>query len=103
MGEILKNCKYIQFELGIGAPYLDRVVTNEDYYSLFDEYFNLYILQDENNPYLQGELSNINLFILNKKSKHIVEEAQLEGIGFNIVAINKNINIEKLDINIKNF
>lgn len=99
-GELLQKCKYIQFELGIGAQYKDRVVDNNDYFDLLNKKFNLYILQDENNPYLQNGYSDKNLFELNERSKKIIKEAQSKGIGFNIVAINKDINNINLKIGI---
>ena len=96
-GDLLNDCKYIQFELGIGAVYKNRVVCNQDYFDLLNENFNLFVLQDENNRYLRGKL-DVNLFELNNKAKHVIEEAQAEGVGFNIVAMKKGVGNADLKI-----
>jgi FkbM family methyltransferase len=98
MGKMLKKCKYIQFELVLNDPHTNIDITFKDYDALFDGVFDLYILQDINNPYLQGLNKNIDLFILDEHSKIMIKNAFPKGVGFNIVAINKKNPLEDLKI-----
>ena len=89
---LLNGCKFIQFELGIGAPLKDAsggTVTNEHYFNLFEGDFNLYVLKDENNPLWKSGITDASLIVLNHKCRMHIELAQRSGVGFNIVCINK--------------
>lgn len=88
-GEFLSMCRYIQFELGIGAPINDVVVTNEHYYTLLSKNFDLYILADENNPLWYDGAIESDLVILDYSAKIAIEKAQKQGVGFNIVGVNR--------------
>ena len=56
-GDLLLNTKFIQFELGTGAPINGGVVGNKEYFNMFGNDFNLYILHDENHPiWIQSSL-----------------------------------------------
>jgi FkbM family methyltransferase len=90
-GELLSKCRYIQFELGIGAPLGETIVSNEHYYSLLGKWFDLYILKDEKNPMWISGAVDSNLVILNESAKIVVKEAQKTGVGFNIVGINRSL------------
>jgi beta-1,4-mannosyl-glycoprotein beta-1,4-N-acetylglucosaminyltransferase len=95
-GDLLNQCKFIQFELGIGAPLNDGeggYITNQHYYDLFKENFNLYIIKDENNPIWQSGKINANLIVLDDACKDYITKAQKCGIGFNIACINKKNDI----------
>ena len=90
LGNLLLNCKYIQFELGIGAPYNGDVVKNDNYYDLLEN-FQLFIVKDENNPIWKKKISKSDLIVLNQQSKKLIELAQKKGIGFNIFCLNKKL------------
>jgi len=92
-GHLIQSCKYIQFELGIGAPLHDRFVTNEDYYSLLGVDFDLYILKDEFCPIWSDGLVTETLIRLDETSKAVISELQKDGIGFNIVGVKKGVNL----------
>lgn len=98
LGSLLNNCRFIQFELGIGAPLGDGVVTNSNYYDLLEPNFDLYIVKDENNPLWKKRAVDTDLVILDNASKAIIEIAQKNGVGFNIFCVNRNIptNIKSL-------
>lgn len=92
-GEFIKNCKYIQFELGIGAPFHERFVQNEDYFSLLERNYRLYLLKDEFCPiWSDGEITDL-LVNLDDNAKSIIFDLQKQGIGFNIVGVNKSITL----------
>ena len=88
-GELLSKCRYIQFELGIGAPLGELIVSNEHYWILLGKWFDLYILKDEKNPMWANGAVDSNLVILNEPATIAVQEAQKTGVGFNIVGINR--------------
>ncbi len=88
-GEFLSKCRYIQFELGIGAPLSDTTVSNEHYWVLLGKWFDLYILKDENNPMWSSLLVDSNLVRLDDVAKVAIERAQKTGVGFNIVGVNR--------------
>lgn len=93
---LLNSCKFIQFELGIGAPLKDASggsVTNEHYFNLFEGQFNLYVLKDENNPLWKSGMTDASLIVLDHKCRMHIEVAQRSGVGFNIVCINKLFDI----------
>lgn len=98
LGSLLNNCRFIQFELGIGAPLNDSVVTNTNYYDLLEPYFDLYIVKDENNPLWKKKAVDTDLVIVDNNSKELIEVAQKNGVGFNIFCVNKNMqtNIQSL-------
>ena len=91
-GELLNRCKFIQFELGIGAPlqHACRFVNNQDYYTLLDPNFHLYIVRDENNPLWKECIFKSDLIVLNSFTKKVIEIAQATGVGFNLFAFNKS-------------
>jgi FkbM family methyltransferase len=88
---LLNNCRFIQFELGIGAPLNDSVVTNASYYDLLEPIFDLYIVKDENNPIWKKKAADSDLVILDNNSKELIEVAQKTGVGFNIFCVNRNM------------
>jgi FkbM family methyltransferase len=104
----LKKIKFIQFELGLGAKLNvgDRkkhlqFVGIKHYLNLLKKDFVLYILQDENNPIWQkSNLKNKDLLLFNEKDIHNIIKFTKVGIGFNIFAISKKINISILGLSI---
>ena len=86
--KILANVHFIQFELGIGADFNDRKVMNEDYYSLLEADFDLFVLRD-NNPIWEAFPTLPLLITLNSGTKLLLKILQSSGVGFNIVGINK--------------
>lgn len=91
LGHLLNNCRYIQFELGIGAPLNNGAVSNKDYYDLLEENFDLYLVMDENNPLWKKGLIRSDLLKLDENSKKIIEIAQKSGVGFNVFCVNRNL------------
>jgi FkbM family methyltransferase len=106
----LKKTKFIQFELGLGAKlnlrggkkYLQyRYVGIENYFNILKKDFVLYILRDENNPiWKKSNLKNKDLLLFNKKDISNIIKFTKVGIGFNIFAISKKINISILGLSI---
>lgn len=100
----LKNIKFIQFELGLnnrsGKICLQHA-SIERYLKLLKKDFVLYFLKDENNPiWKKSNLKNVDLLFLYKKDiSNIIKFAKV-GIGFNIFAISKKINISLLELSI---
>ncbi len=90
-GEFISKCRYIQFELGIGAPLSDTTVSNEHYWILLDKWFDLYILKDENNPMWSSGIVDSNLVRLDDAAKVAIKLAQKTGVGFNIVGVNRSM------------
>lgn len=88
-GVYLSKCRYIQFELGIGASLGDATVSNEHYWALLSKWFDLYILKDENNPMWSGGNVHTNLVRLDNDAKALINSAQKTGIGFNIVGVSR--------------
>jgi FkbM family methyltransferase len=89
----LPKIKFIQFELGLGIPYLDRTVENTDYWELLEPSFDLFILRDEANPIWKAFPKQSLLLALNQEAKILVQILQVLGHGFNIVGINRNFKI----------
>jgi len=96
----IKRCKFIQFELGVGAPFGNRRVENKDYFDLLYACFNLFIVKDENNPLWKGGVYICHLISLDYGSIPSLERFQKTGVGFNVLAVNKKIEIEKFDFDI---
>jgi FkbM family methyltransferase len=96
----IKKCKFIQFELGVGAPLGDRRVENKDYFDLLSAQFNLFAVEDENNPLWRDGEFECNLISLDYASIPYIESLQKTGVGFNVLAINKRIEIKKFDFKI---
>lgn len=89
----LPKIRFIQFELGLGMPYLDRTVSNSDYWELLEPSFDLFILEDEANPIYKA-IPNLPLLLtLNSEAKIVVNILQKLGYGFNIVGINREYKI----------
>ena len=89
----LPKIRFIQFELGLGMPYLDRTVSNSDYWELLEPSFDLFILEDEANPIYKA-IPNLPLLLtLNSEAKIVVNILQKLGYGFNIVGINRDYKI----------
>jgi FkbM family methyltransferase len=85
----LPKVHFIQFELGLGMSYLNRKVTNTDYWDLLETDFDLYVLRDEANPIWKANHSLPLLLRLTIDVKIVIEILQVTGVGFNIVGINK--------------
>jgi FkbM family methyltransferase len=96
----VEKCKFIQFELGIGAPLGDRRVENKDYFDFLSAQFNLYAVEDENNPLWRDGEFECNLISLDYASIPYIESLQKTGVGFNVLAINKTIEIKKFNFKI---
>jgi len=99
----IERCKFIQFELGIGAPFGTRRVENKDYFDLLSTCFNLFIVKDENNPLWNKEGVGgykCHLIALDYNSIQSLEKFQKTGVGFNVLAVNKKIEIEKFNFEI---
>ena len=89
----LPKIRFIQFELGLGMPYLDRTVSNSDYWELLEPSFDLFILEDEANPIYKA-IPNLPLLLtLNSEAKIVVNILQKLCYGFNIVGINRDYKI----------
>lgn len=87
--KFLKRTHFIQFELGLGLPYLERKVENSDYWELLEPNFSLFILQDEANP-IEKAFSKLPLLVaLTPEVKMLMKVLQSLGYGFNVVGINK--------------
>ena len=85
----LPSVHFLQFELGLGMPYQNRIVKNSDYWELLEPSFHLFILKDRN-P-IWGAFPNLLLLLeLNPTSKLIIEILQNTGVGFNIFGINRS-------------
>ena len=91
LGNYIDKCKFIQFELGTGAPLRDGFVTNEDYYNLLEKYYDLYIVNDENNPLWMNGYATTDLIHIDDLTKKIISQAQLTGVGFNVFCVNKGM------------
>ena len=100
LGKYLKTIKYIQVELGIGAPYKGEFVTNVNYYELLDNDFDLYVIRDENNPLWKNKLVTSDLIRLDDQLKLLIVNYQKTGVGFNLFGVNKFIknDISKLTV-----
>jgi len=98
--ENIKQCKFIQFELGVGAPLGDRQVKTRDYFDLLSKDFNLFLVEDENNPLWRDGRFQCNLIWLDYGSISSIESLQKVGVGFNVMAINKRLKAERLDLKI---
>lgn len=104
----LKKIKFIQFELGLGAKLNNRgskkhlkYVGIESYLNLLKKNFVLYFLKDENNPiWKKSNLKNKDLILFNKKDISNIIKFNKVGIGFNIFAISKKINISILGLQV---
>jgi len=104
----LKKIKFIQFELGLGAKLNNRgskkhlkYVGVEHYLSILKKDFVLYFLKDENNPiWKKSNLKNKDLILFNKKDISNIIKFNKVGIGFNIFAISKKINISILGLQV---
>jgi len=92
LGDHLKNISFIQFELGLGAQHGNKVVQNLDYWQLLEQDFHLYILKDKNAIFKAYPHLPL-LLHLDSTTKLLIECLQKTGEGFNIVAINKLIEI----------
>jgi len=101
LGGILFKCKFIQFELGIGAPFKGRFVKNQDYYDLFQKRFKMYIIKDENNPIWANKIINSDLVPIDELAKKSINHLQKLGYGFNIFCVSVNFNID-LELNTTN-
>jgi FkbM family methyltransferase len=99
LGEILFKCKFVQFELGIGAPFNGRFVNNQDYYDLFKNKFKLFIVKDENNPLWKSKIIYSDLISLEDLAKKSFNHLQKLGYGFNIFCVSENFN-NKLELNV---
>lgn len=99
LGEILFKCKFIQFELGIGAPFKGRFVNNQDYYDLFKNKFKMFIVKDENNPLWKNKIIDSDLVPLEDLAKKSINHLQKLGYGFNIFCVSENFDNE-LELNI---
>ena len=100
--ETLGRVRFIQFELGIGAEYKSKKVTNSDYWDLLDPIFDLYILKDEANPIWQAHPGLELLIPLDSEAKSLIEVLQRCGVGFNIVGLNRSFEVsQKLASNIR--
>lgn len=91
----LPDVHFIQFELGLGMPYLDRTVKNSDYWSLLEPNFYLFVLKDEN-PIWKSYPKLPLLLELSVQEKIVIEILQQIGYGFNIVGINKKKGIPQI-------
>lgn len=90
LGKLLNEILFIQFELGIGAEFEDGFVTNDSYYELLEETFDLYICADENNSLWSHFGLTLDLVKLDIHAKDFIDYAQKNGEGFNIFGVNKN-------------
>lgn len=89
-GALLPEIRYLQFELGIGAPFAGRRIANEDYFALLEPHFDLYVCRDENNPWWKVGRTKASLVVLDDDAKREIRQAQSSGIGFNIVGLNRD-------------
>ena len=104
----LKHIKFIQFELGLGAKLIFeshkkrfQYIGIKHYLNLLKKNFVLYFLQDKNNPLFQQlNLKNMDLFLFHEKDIRNIIKFTRTGIGFNIFAISKKINISLLGLKI---
>lgn len=91
LGNYIGKCKFIQFELGIGAPLGSGFVSNQDYFNLLEEFYDLYIIKDENNPLWMNGYASTDLIPIDDLTKKIINQAQLTDVGFNVFCANKMI------------
>jgi hypothetical protein len=97
----LPKISFIQFELGLGMPYLGRTVESSDYWELLDPKFELFILRDEANPIWLTFPTLPLLLTLNQEAKMMISILKKLGYGFNIVGINRDFRkVESLLSNI---
>jgi FkbM family methyltransferase len=89
MGKLLNKCRFIQFELGIGAPLNNGLVCDKDYYNLLEDNFYLYIVRDDNLALWKKKLVTTDLVILDNIAKSYIDAAHKVGLGFNIFCVNK--------------
>jgi FkbM family methyltransferase len=92
LGDHLQDISFIQFELGLGAEYGNKVVVNQDYWQLLEKDFNLFILKDKNSIFRAYPHLPL-LLHLDSTTKILINCLQKTGEGFNIYAINKSIGI----------
>lgn len=83
---LASSIRFLQFELGIGAPFEDRHVRNDDYWSLLESRFELFLVEDQNNPFWWKD-RRPTLVALDQRAKEAVESLQPTGVGFNVAAI----------------
>lgn len=86
---LASSIRFVQFELGIGAPFQDRRVVNDDYWTLLEDSFDLFLVEDQNNPFWSSVRRPV-LVALDEDSKAAVESLQPTGVGFNVAAIRKD-------------
>jgi len=91
----LPSIKFIQFELGLGMPYRGRSVKNSDYWELLASNFDLFILRDAN-PIWSAYPELPLLVNLDKNAKLAITILQKLGYGFNIVGINRKIQVSDI-------
>lgn len=103
LGSRIRTVDFIQFELGLGAPYLDRRVEARDYFSLLGDNFNLYLVKDEKNPIWYSGFTSANLIKVGDQFLQSTLSAGTFGIGYNVLAANKNIDINTLGLVIESF
>ena len=103
LGEHLLNINFVQFELGIGAPFKNKFVKGEDYLSLFGEKFSFYLICDELNPIFNKIKDKVDLISFGKEDIKHITKIQSTGIGFNVLAIKNDFNISNIDFSIDKY
>jgi FkbM family methyltransferase len=91
LGNYIGKCKFIQFEFGIGAPLGSRFVTYDDYYDLLEEFYDLYLVRDENNPLWIKGFSCADLIPIDEIAKNFLVHGLGTGVGFNVFCVNKSL------------
>lgn len=105
-GKKLKDIRYLQFELGVGAMFQKKRVTSQDYWTLLEPDFKLFILRDNNNPIWQTNPKLRKLIPITPHIKVLIEILQRTGVGFNVAGINRSIEVQKTlsdQIDLSNF
>lgn len=100
LGDKLQNVKFVQFELGLGAPYSERHVTNDDYFSLFTDKQKFYFVMDENNPIFEKVPKDTNLISFEIENLPHIETVQATGIGFNVLAVRNDMTVSLSEVSI---
>ncbi len=100
LGQRLQNVKFVQFELGLGAPYSGRFITNIDYFLLFTNKQKFFFIMDENNPMFTDIPKNTYLISFEMVNLHHIEKVQATGIGFNVLAVRNDIEVSSLGLNV---
>jgi FkbM family methyltransferase len=101
--ELLKDISFIQFELGLGANYKNRNIVASDYFNLFGDSFEFFIVKDENHPIWATGFVNSNLIKIDDEFLQSKLSTGAYGFGYNILAVNKRHHVGNYPLSVEHF